>query len=252
MDILFKSSATGVAETVDYYEFKDRIEQGKVQPEDEVCDRVLTDDEWRPVDNLNLYHSLSPYRRAAWLARRERTRNEERERNAAARAQLDQQQCMAEKFFHCGEPKGDSRLIQFHRFLMDCEEQPLALDATAVRFTYIQFGGFFVHVSNRTGVWELRCQESGRPKRCGSLPTGVDGQQILTLAQAVHKMPQSGGLLGCDGSQWALESVLDGIYAMQHRWSPSSRPEAQCTDFVALGRGLAKAAGLWGYSDEFT
>jgi len=160
MDILFKSAATGVVESVDYDEFKDRIRQGKIIPLDKVRDPILTNDEWRTVDTLNIFRSLSPSTRATWTLHRDRARQEAQRREEAARRSLDREQQLAANFFQCEEPLGNYDLIHFHQFLVECQKQPLAQDEAAVRFTYLHSWGsaFFVRISNCTRVWEMELQ----------------------------------------------------------------------------------------------
>ena len=78
MEIFFKVHKTGKISPLDYNEFKDRILKGEVLPQDEVQDRVLTNNEWRTVDNLRIFHHLSLRRHPSGphLAARERAEAE--------------------------------------------------------------------------------------------------------------------------------------------------------------------------------
>jgi len=78
MEIRFKTRKTGEISALDYNEFKDRILKGEILPQDEVQDRILTNNEWRTVDNLRIFHNLSPsrYPSGPHLAARERAEAE--------------------------------------------------------------------------------------------------------------------------------------------------------------------------------
>ena len=254
MDILFKSAATGVNETINYDEFKDRIREGTIVALDKVCDRILTDDEWRTVDTLNLFRRLSPSTRGAWLLQRERARKEYERREEEARAHLEREQRLAERFFRLEESPDHDFISQFHDYLIRCEEPPLTEYETAVRFTYLNSWGpaFFVRISNRSGAWELS-YKAGRTKRCGPLPNDVDVQHILAMADSVglHKMPRQSETVCCDGSDWGLEYVRNGDCTMRHRHEPAMAiVDRGLVNFVALGRCLAMLCGLESALDE--
>src|SRR5262245_60880739 len=64
MSIVLRTKATGKAHVISYNEFKDRIRRGEICPQDQVRDRVLTNDQWWTVDNLRIFHRLSPVSQA--------------------------------------------------------------------------------------------------------------------------------------------------------------------------------------------
>ena len=251
MEIFFKNRETGEVTTLPYNEFKDGIRKGEVLPQDEVQDRVLTNNEWRTVDNLRIFHKLSPdrYPSGPYLAARERAEAERDRLSEECRIQEAAQEALAREFFKPANAESGFMLRCLYRFLIECREAPLTCDEFAVRFTYLPsfHPSLFVRASHHGGKWELSCRAQNGPT-INHLPLAPeDGRRLLSLAEAVNlaAMPVDDDVLGLDGSTWALEACCSGGHAFRHRWSPAHDTEKRAlTEFVALSRYLVKLSGL--------
>jgi len=258
MEIRFKTRKTGEISALDYNEFKDRILKGEVLPQDEVQDRILTNNEWRTVDILRIFHDLSPsrYPSGPHLAARERAEAEIDRRTETRRIQAAEQQALAREFFQRAYPD-DSTLVHLYQFLTECRELPLTRGEFAVRFTYLPsfHAPVFVRASQHVANWELTCKAGNRPA-IHHLPLAPDdAQRLVSLAEAVNlnAMPADDDIIGLDGSTWALEVSRAGSYALRHRWSPTDLTEERgLTEFVGLGRYMLNLSGLKSGANELS
>src|SRR5438105_3130202 len=59
-DVRLKETESSAPLTVGYNEFKAMIQRGELGPKCLVSDRVLTGNDWRPLDELNIFHNHCP------------------------------------------------------------------------------------------------------------------------------------------------------------------------------------------------
>lgn len=143
MGILFKSHTTGETALIDYEEFKRRICEGEVVPADQVKDRILSDDQWRSVDEVRIFHKLSPtqYPKGPLLKDREAVerwmwrRSEQESRRW--RKEFETQQRRVRRFF------GEKNVCLYslahnplYEYLVSTGEPRLTREKFAVRFSY--------------------------------------------------------------------------------------------------------------------
>lgn len=60
MKITLKNSQTDSSYDLEYEEFKTRIQNGELEPTVLIKDKVMSDNEWLSLDNLGMFHKLSP------------------------------------------------------------------------------------------------------------------------------------------------------------------------------------------------
>ena len=252
MNIILKTHGTGETVVIGYNEFKDRIRKGEVFPEDQVQDRVLTNDEWWTVDNLRIFHNLSPirYAKPSHLVAREKAEEENQRLEEVSQMYRAELEMRARKFFRVEQSGDDYMLSSLFCFLIACNEPPLARHEFAVRFTYWPsfHASLLVRVSRHGGEWKLYYREEGdHPKTGRSLLARDEAQQVFDLAEAVNaiELPSDDNVLGLDGSIWALEIAHRGIYALRYRWSPLlDKNKRRLAEFVALGKYLVELSDL--------
>jgi hypothetical protein len=173
MAIALKTHATGETRVISYDEFKERVRRGEILPEDQVQDRILTNDQWWTVDNLRIFHRLCPirYTKGPHLVARERGEEEERRLEEISRMQAAEQAALARKFFRVDQPESDIILASLFQFLTACDEQPLAGHDFAVRFTYLPsfHTPLFVRASRLGAKWELHSRSGSDSESARSL-----------------------------------------------------------------------------------
>ena len=240
MDIQFKSHATGKTAVIDYNKFKDRIRKGELFPLDQVRDRVLTDDRWWPVNDLSIFHRLSPthYAKGRRLIARENAEQEMQRFQESGRIPAAKHEALAREFFQLGVSRSAGTPSAFSRFLVTSNEEPLVHDEFAVRFTYLRSFHIplFVRASRRGAEWKLDYKAGEGSRITRPLPTSDGTHRILHLADALNRteMPLDDNVRGLDGSVWALEIFQHDHYTFRYRWSPPNE----------LGGYLVELSGL--------
>jgi hypothetical protein len=259
MNILLKSHGTEKCVVMGYDEFKERIRKGEVFPADQVQDRVLTNEQWWTVDNLRIFHRLSPARHAKGphLVAREKAEEEKRCLEEVHQMQAAQRQALASKFFCVEHPRRNILMSSLFEFLTACHEDPLASEEFAVRFSYMPsfHPALFVRAARRRGNWELhyKAADSETSETGHSLLANNEAQQLIDLIECVNltEMPDEDDVIGLDGATWSLEIARQGIYALRQRWSPlHDTSERELAEFVALGKYLVQLSKLRQSKDE--
>jgi hypothetical protein len=240
-----------------YDEFKERIRKGEVSPGDQVQDRVLTNDQWWTVDNLRIFHRLSPSRhvKGPHLVAREKAEEEKRRLEEVHQMQAAQQRVLASKFFHVELPRADIMASFLFEFLTACHEEPLVSGDFAVRFSYLPsfHSPLFVRASRRGERWELHYKAGVGSETGHSLLADDEAQQLIDLTESVNltEMPYKEDVIGLDGARWSLEIARQGIYTFRQRWSPvHDTSERRLAEFVALGKYLVQLSDLRQSADE--
>jgi len=85
LDIQIKETETSTTMMVGLYELKARIQRGEARPDVLVCDRVLTNNEWWTLDNLNIFHNNSPIKYPPGRHLREKQDIQQQRNDAQAR-----------------------------------------------------------------------------------------------------------------------------------------------------------------------
>src|SRR5262245_1597357 len=164
MSIALRTKATGEARVISYNEFKDRIRRDEVCPQDQVQDRVLTNDQWWTVDNLRIFHRLSPvsHAKGPYLVAREKAEEEKRRLEEIEQRRAAEKAALARKLFQVEQSERDFMLYPLFEFLTGCNEQPLTGQDFAMRFTELPsfHPPLFVRASRLGTEWEL-CYRSG-------------------------------------------------------------------------------------------
>ena len=251
MGVLFKSHATSVISLIAYEEFKRRIRTGEIVPNDQIKDRMLSHNQWRPVDDVIIFHKISPIsypkgphiveleeankadqqRQKAWKKKSAEAKiAQQREEEAGEKAHAKEEK-LVRKFFQIKQ--SDEVAHYNYRFLIACGEKPLTHEEFAVRCIYMPFDDAprFVRVSRRGKKWVL-CRNAFIGDLCKTKtrylkPDSDDVRLIITLAESVDlaRMSEEEKILALDGDGWTLEIAQHSSYTYRYRWAPSC-----CTD----------------------
>ena len=255
--MFLKHHANGTTAEIGYDDFKDRIRKGEIFPQDQVQDRILTNDEWRTVDNLRIFHRLAPlhYAKGRHLQAREMAEDEKQRLQESLEIQRSAQEALARKFFQTGETGNDFILSCLYEFLIACGEEPLMGEELAVRFTYLPsfHESLFVRVSRRGAEWELHYKSGKGPRKTRALRASDEVPRILELVEAVDlaELLENDRVWGLDGSFWAVEVTRQDKYVFRSRWSPTHKTtERRLTTFVELGKYLAGLSDLLSPPEE--